>query len=134
MIVLIENIDNEFINKLDLDKISSKFVTNPFIRYLLFIDNDKLMGYLSFEYIYDRFEIDNLYVIPDYRNKKIASALLKYLIDYAIKMNVKNITLEVRKDNAIAIYLYKKYGFLERAIRASYYNGTDGILMEKEMI
>ena len=134
MIILIENIEDEFINKLDIDKISYEFKTNPFIRYLLFINDDKLMGYLSFEYIYDRLEIDNLYVMPDYRNKKIASSLLKYLIDYATKMNLKNITLEVRKDNDIAIYLYKKYGFLERAIRLNYYNGIDGILMEKEMI
>ena len=45
-----------------------------------------------------------------------------------------NITLEVRKDNISAINLYKKYGFVEKALRKGYYKGIDGILMEKEMM
>ena len=34
-------------------------------------------------------------------------------------------------DNVKAINLYKKYGFKQVAIRKKYYNGIDGILMEK---
>ena len=43
----------------------------------------------------------------------------------------KNITLEVKIDNNAAINLYKKYNFVEKAIRKGYYNGIDGILMER---
>ena len=43
----------------------------------------------------------------------------------------KNITLEVKKDNIVALKLYKKMGFEEKAIRKNYYNGIDGILMER---
>ena len=42
--------------------------------------------------------------------------------------------LEVNSKNTNAIALYHKYGFKEVAIRSGYYSGTDGILMEKEMI
>ena len=59
---------------------------------------------------------------------------MKKIIDEA-EINEKiNITLEVRKDNIPAINLYKKHGFFEKAIRKGYYKGTDGILMEKEMM
>ena len=44
----------------------------------------------------------------------------------------KSITLEVKKDNIPAINLYKKFGFQEKAIRQGYYQGVDGILMERE--
>ena len=43
----------------------------------------------------------------------------------------KNITLEVKKDNLPAIHLYKSAGFEEKAIRKGYYQGIDGILMER---
>ena len=49
-----------------------------------------------------------------------------------IELVEKNITLEVRKDNIPAINLYKKFNFQEKAIRKGYYQGTDGILMERE--
>ena len=51
-----------------------------------------------------------------------------------IRKRINNITLEVNSKNTSAIALYHKYGFKEVAIRSGYYSGTDGILMEKEMI
>ena len=45
----------------------------------------------------------------------------------------KNITLEVKQTNASAIHLYEKNGFKKVAIRKGYYNGIDGILMERTM-
>ena len=48
-----------------------------------------------------------------------------------IKEN-KDITLEVNIKNSIAIKLYKNFGFEEKAIRKGYYNGIDGILMERK--
>jgi ribosomal-protein-alanine N-acetyltransferase len=69
-----------------------------------------------------------------FQNKGYGSKLLDYLIDSATKNDIKNITLEVRKDNENAIYLYKKKGFIEKALRKNYYNGIDGVLMEKELI
>ena len=44
----------------------------------------------------------------------------------------KNITLEVKIDNTPAIKLYKKFDFEEVALRKGYYNGVDGILMERK--
>ena len=44
----------------------------------------------------------------------------------------KDITLEVKQTNEIAIKLYKKYSFKQVAIRKGYYNNIDGLLMERK--
>ena len=105
---------------------------NPFIKYIMYEEENTVVGYLCFEDIYDRFEIDDLLVCNEYRGKGIGSKLMDYFIVLAGEKRVNNITLEVRKDNDIAINLYKKHGFKEVAIRENYYNGVDGILMKKE--
>ena len=48
-----------------------------------------------------------------------------------IELVDKNITLEVREDNIPALKLYKELGFVEKAMRQNYYNGKNGILMER---
>ena len=53
-------------------------------------------------------------------------------MEYMINNVDKNITLEVKNDNTPAIKLYKRYGFKEVATRKGYYQGTDGILMERK--
>ena len=114
--------------------ISKEFKDNPYINYMVYVLGDKIVGYLSYEDIFDRYEISNLYVLYNYRSNKIGSYLIQELINRAKLSNIKNITLEVNKENLVAINLYRKYGFVQVAIRERYYSGVDGILMEKEMI
>lgn len=103
---------------------------NPFSKRIEYIVDDVLVGYLDYSLIYDRMEIDNFLVNIEYRNNGIGNKLMSYLMSIAKNNNVDNITLEVRVSNAIAINLYKKYGFKEVAIRKYYYGDEDGILME----
>ncbi|HPE14680.1 MAG TPA: GNAT family N-acetyltransferase [Bacilli bacterium] len=100
---------------------------NPFLK--VFEYENK--GYIEISDIYDRIEIVNIFVNEQYRNQKIASNLMNYIIDYAKNNNKTNITLEVNSINKIAIHLYEKFGFKKVAVREKYYNGIDGILMEK---
>ena len=71
-------------------------------------------------------DIVEIEVLEEERRKGVASKLMEYLIK-----NNLSITLEVKNTNVSAINLYKKYGFVEVAKRRGYYNGVDGILMEK---
>ena len=107
---------------------------NPFLQIIEYIVEDKIVAYLKYSLIYDRIEIDNLFVEENYRNQKIATKLMCYLLSIAIDKHVDNITLEVRKSNSVAIKLYKKMGFHEVAIRKYYYGDEDAILMEKEVM
>ena len=110
------------------EKIAHELQVNPFGRYLLELKDGKIIAYLYYSDIYDRAEINQIEVETSYRNQKIATKLLQEML----KNIKKDITLEVRKDNFPAIHLYKKFGFKKTAIRQSYYQGTDGILMERK--
>lgn len=107
---------------------------SPFTKYIEYIENNKKIGYLKYSLIYDRIEIDDLFVNEDKRNQGIGNKLMSYLVWKAIDSHVVNITLEVRISNNIARNLYKKYGFREVALRKFYYGNEDGILMEKQVM
>lgn len=114
-----------------LKDVSKDLSDNPFSHYLLFIEDNKIIGYLNYYLIYDRIEIANFNVLEGYQNKGIGTKLLDYLIKKYT--DIVNITLEVRCDNIKAIHLYEKMGFIKKAIRKGYYNGVDGILLELGM-
>ena len=106
---------------------------NPFSKRIEYLVDNECIGYLDYSLIYDRMEIDNFLVNSLYRNKGIGNKLMMYFMELAKKLEVENITLEVRKSNNIAINLYKKYGFVEVAVRKYYYGDEDGILMEMKV-
>lgn len=123
----IDIITNSFINK---DHLVKEFESNPYAKCLILKEENKVVGYLYYSDIYERIEINQIEVDPSKRGQGIGSKLLEYLIEN----NKKNITLEVKKTNDIAINLYKKYGFIEVATREKYYQGIDGLLMERKVI
>lgn len=120
----INEIEKTFI---DLSEVLNEFENNPFAKYLIYKENDKIIGYIYYSDIYDRAEINQFEIEVSHRNCGKGKTLLNKLL----KVVDKNITLEVRKDNLAAIHLYKSVGFVEKAIRKGYYQGIDGILMEK---
>ena len=87
---------------------------------------ENILGFLIYDDIYDRYEIEYIGVLEEYRNKGIGSKLMEYLGN-------KNISLEVDTNNEYAIKLYEKYGFKKVSIRKNYYNGHDAYLMVKEV-
>ena len=107
---------------------------NVFSKYFIYVEESNIIGFVNYFDIYDRYEIVNIFVTATYRNKKIGSKMLEHLIKLGEKQNIKNITLEVKKDNIVAINLYKKYNFEIVAIRKLYYQGIDGLLMERKML
>jgi ribosomal-protein-alanine N-acetyltransferase len=114
-------------NLIKEDTITKDLEINPFGKYLFYVEDKKIIGYIYYSDIYDRAEINQIEVDVSHRNCGKASILLKK----AIELVDKSITLEVKIDNFPAIHLYEKYGFEKKAIRKGYYNGIDGILMER---
>ena len=101
---------------------------NPFGNYLLLVEDNEIIGYLYYSDIYDRVEINQIEIKNNFRRNGKATMLMHKLIDDTNK----SITLEVNKNNIPALNLYKKFDFNEVAIRKNYYNGVDGILMERK--
>lgn len=116
------------------ESISTSFALNPFLHYFLLYDNKSIIGYLSFNVLYDKLEILCIQVLEPFRKKGYGSKLMERLLLFCKENKIVNITLEVRQNNLSAINLYKKFHFKEVAIRKGYYNGIDGILMERKMI
>lgn len=107
-----------------------EFKSNPYCRVITYWINDKIVGYLLYSDIYERIELDQIEVTEAYRHQNIATELMQEFVTIARKQKKKNITLEVKENNEIAIHLYQKFGFKSIAIRKQYYQGMDGILME----
>ena len=110
--------DNYYPNISDFTKIYTYTVEN------------KIVGFLVFDVIYEKCEIIDIYVSKDYRGQNIAYKLIS---EIEKDFNIENITLEVSSNNISAINLYKKLNFKEVAIRKNYYNDSDAILMLKEI-
>lgn len=115
------------------DILSPEFVekekeVNPFSHFVVYKKNKSIIGYLYYSLIYDRIEINQIEVLKSEQHKGIGTLLM----DYLIKKNM-DITLEVKKDNVNAIKLYEKFNFKKVAIRKGYYNGVDGVLMERKV-
>ena len=120
---------NKVLKGLDY-KLTSESFNNKFLRVLIYEDNG-IKGILVYQDLMDIITIDYIIVLEDYRNKGIATSLIKELETKYTNMN--NITLEVRESNKTAINFYEKQGFRKAAIRRHYYNNEDGILMIKEL-
>ncbi len=99
---------------------------NSFI-YTYIIDN-KVCGYLMVLDSIDIYEILAIATIEKYRNKGIAQELLD-------KIKTKDIFLEVRESNQVAINFYKKNKFKEISVRKNYYSEPteNAIIMKLEV-
>lgn len=115
--------DINYINNLS----NYKVTLNPFNKVIGYYINDTLVGFLDYSVMYEKIEINYIFVINEYRRKSIAYNLIKYVVD---NYDFENITLEVNVNNVSAINLYKKLGFKIIGIRKKYYDGIDGYLME----
>ena len=106
----LKELDNSF---LLIENVKKEFKVNPFAKFLILKENNRVIGYLYYSDIYDRAEINQFEIEKIHRNCGKGDLLLKEFI----KTVNKNITLEVREDNLPAIKLYEKNGFEKKAIR-----------------
>lgn len=76
-------------------------------------------------------ELQNLAVMPAYRRRGVAQALLTALFAEARKRNCESVFLEVAAGNEAAQTLYRKNGFVPVGRRPGFYRGEDAVLMKK---
>ncbi len=128
-----ETSDVELINSFLKQFDTSILDIGVYSKYLVYYKDNEAVGFLSYDLIYDRIEIEYIFVNPKNRRINIASFLMDYVFTEAIKNNCFNITLEVRESNTGAIKFYNTNGFKEVAKRNNYYNNENAILMIREM-
>ena len=115
---------NSAFNRTYLDSLIK--ADNSFI--YVYTISEKVCGYLMVLDSIDVYEILAIATIEEYRNKGIAQELLD-------KIKIKDIFLEVRESNQIAISFYKKNKFKEISIRKNYYSKPteNAIIMKLEV-
>lgn len=92
-----------------------------------------LIGYIGIKSVIDEGYITNVAVFPQYRNKGVATALIKRVFEFARENRLAFVSLEVRASNTGAITLYEKLGFKTEGRRRDFYRNPreDALIMTK---
>ena len=90
-----------------------------------------LAGYAGLWLMVDEAHITTIGVRPQLRGRGYGELLLVTLVEAALDINARWLTLEVRVSNAAAQNLYRKYGFHDAGTRKRYYtdNNEDALIM-----
>ena len=93
-----------------------------------------IVGFYDYWHTFDSATIAQIAVDPKYQRQHLGSELLNEIIKECQAKKVRNITLEVRKNNEKAVKLYQKFGFEATFTKEKYYsNGDDALYMMKEL-
>ena len=79
---------------------------------LLYKNENKPIGYIFAKKIDDKYLIDGLYIDIIFRNKGIATKLIKVIIKEIYSLGDYEIFINVLKENKVAVNLYKNIGFI----------------------
>ncbi len=87
---------------------------------------ESVVGYAILSIAASEAHVLNLCIDPDFRSLGYGGLLLDELLHYARSALVREVFLEVRPSNKIAISLYLKRGFYQIADRKEYYQANNG--------
>jgi ribosomal-protein-alanine N-acetyltransferase len=102
-----------YLAELDNGGVSSCFLARD--------DSGVVIGFCSLWRVLDELHINNLAVLPDRRRAGVASALLTHVLTEGARLGARCATLEVRRSNDPARYLYERFGFSVAGVRRAYY-------------
>ncbi len=95
-----------------------------FFAFGLFLENGRLVGYISLYHLAGELEILNIAVNREHRRKGFALRLLTEALRQGRERGLERAVLEVRPSNAAAIALYERLGFSLAGKRPGYYEDT----------
>jgi len=100
----------------------------------VFVQDEKVVGYIFGWIIQNKFHLHNIAVHPNYLRKKIGQKLINHIISRVADQKVNVILLEVSVNNVSARKCYQSLGFVEVGLRKDYYSkGDDAILYNLEI-
>jgi [ribosomal protein S18]-alanine N-acetyltransferase len=96
--------------------------------------NRRIVGFCSFWRVLDELHINNLAVLPECRRSGVATALLRRVLEEAVRLGTRRTMLEVRRSNVPAQELYQKFGFTVSGVRSKYYTNPaeDALVLWRE--
>ena len=110
--------------------------TNRLAHYLVVRAGHETVAYGGIWLMVDEAHITTFAVLPEWRRRGIGGRLMVGLMDVALDLSARVMTLEVRLSNRAARELYARFGFKPVGLRPRYYsdNGEDALIMTTEVI
>lgn len=90
--------------------------------YIVAKENNNVAGYAGMYLSFEEGNITNVAVNPLSRRKGIGEKIVRDILNRAYEKGVRDVFLEVRETNSVAITLYEKIGFKEEGIRKNFYD------------
>ncbi|MEP5340240.1 MAG: GNAT family N-acetyltransferase [Algibacter sp.] len=90
----------------------SKQITVDHFEYFVLTYNKSPVGYISFRSEKELLFLSKIYVLSDYRGKKIGKTAMQFIEEKAKVCNLKTIMLTVNKNNINSIKTYENLGFV----------------------
>ena len=81
----------------------------------------QIVGFCSFWHVADELHFNNLAVLPVWRRRGVASAILWRVLAKGAELGATRAILEVRRSNQVALALYERFGFTVAGTRRGYY-------------
>lgn len=122
-IVIIENLS--FSSPWTKEAFYNEFTLNKCAKYKVVVKNGMVIAYGGAWMMIDEAHITNIAVHPEFRGEGYGDLIMNAIIESAKENTMQSMTLEVRARNITAINLYKKYDFIDVAIRKEYYQNPD---------
>jgi ribosomal-protein-alanine N-acetyltransferase len=97
--------------------------------YLIAEGDGRVLGYGGLLLVEEDAHVTTLAVAPEARGARLGTRLLLALVDRALELGARHLTLEVRASNESARHLYERFGFSPVGKRKNYYRDEDALVM-----
>jgi ribosomal-protein-alanine N-acetyltransferase len=97
--------------------------------YFVAAGGDLVVGFAGVMVIEDEAHVTNLLVAEDVRRVGIGRRLMLALIEAAVDLGARHLTLEVRTGNDAARALYSRLGLAPVGVRPRYYGDDDALIL-----
>lgn len=104
------------------EKALKESMQNPNYVFCVACVDEEVVGYCGLYVVLDEGQITNIAVKKEFRNRRIGTALLMKIMEYARVQGAYNFSLDVRVSNESAVHLYEKIGFKSVGIRKKFYD------------
>lgn len=123
-----------FNNPWTINNIKKDILNNNKNENWVYIEQNKVVGYIFGLILIDEYHLNNIAVDPKYLRNKIGTKLILHIISILKTKGIKFILLEVSSKNLVAQRCYKNLGFYSVGKRKNYYGkGDDAILYNLEI-
>jgi ribosomal-protein-alanine N-acetyltransferase len=95
----------------------------------------ELAGYAGLREVDGVADVQTIAVVPAHQGRGLGTTLLEALIDETRRRRARELLLEVRADNDLAIVFYQRHGFERIARRRGYYAAgrVDGLVFRRRL-